>query len=339
MLEWSTFWTFIGAGCAYFYAAVRHGYNLSTRWFPIGLSLFCLLVAFEEISWGQRIFGYRPPEYFLEFNYQQEFNFHNIIDTQLRKLALIAVIFGYGVGLPLLNFIPVTRRLFDRIGILPPPAALMPAFLLAGIGQQSYPIKFTGEWIEMMLGTCLLFAAQAEARARIATGTNSSLSASAITGTLFIIFAAGVASTMATSHRRSADQGNVAIAQFELDALYRDFTSSDTRLRRCGFHRRIFTFTENTKQLHLYDGSFAQLTDQNLPEQRAAFFLDPWNYAYWIRDNCSADGRTRTTYLYSFGPNRRRDSTRWEIQGDDIAIVLDGAVDDFRPTSTPGSPD
>jgi len=200
---------------------------------------------------------------------------------------------------------------------------------LTGIGQQIYPLKFTGEWIEMMLGACFLFAALAEARARTGTGTSLSFTART-TGAALIILAAGVASAMATSHWRDANPANVTAAQFELEALYRDFTSGNVRERRCGFHRRLFTFTENTEQSALYNGTFAQLSQQGLPEQRAAFFLDPWNYAYWIRDNCAADGRMGTTYLYSFGPNRRRDSTRWEIRGDDVTVVVRGAVDDFR---------
>ena len=52
--------------------------------------------------------------------------------------------------------------------------------------------------------------------------------------------------------------------------------------------------------------------------------LDPWNYAYWIRDNCAADERERMTYIYSFGPNRRRDSTKWEVGGDDLVVFVRG---------------
>jgi len=36
------------------------------------------LVALEEISWGQRIFGLRTPELLLEVNRQKELNLHNI---------------------------------------------------------------------------------------------------------------------------------------------------------------------------------------------------------------------------------------------------------------------
>ncbi len=318
-LEWSTFWAFVGAAGFYLYAAAHPDLNRKMRWFPISLSLFCLFVALEEISWGQRIFGYRPPEYFLQFNYQQELNFHNVIETRLRKLGLIAVIFGYGVALPLLNLIPSVRLWFHRFGIVAPALELLPAFLLTGIGQHFYPIKFTGEWIEMMLAASLLFAALIEARSRP--------SAVAISATLCIILAAGVASAKVTNRRPGIDPANVDAARIELDALQSDFASNNRRAQRCGFHRRLFTYAENTGQSLLTAGTFARLTNRNLPEQRAAFFLDPWDSAYWIRDNCATDGRPHTIYLYSFGPNRRRDSAKWEIRGDDIAVLIRGNVD------------
>ncbi len=330
-LEWSTFWAFIGAACIYIQVAARSRFSLKISWFPLGLALFCLFVALEEISWGQRVFGYRPPEYFLQYNFQQELNLHNILDTQLRKLSVIMVIFGYGVGLPLLNLISPVRQWFDRIGILSPPIALLPAFLLTGVSQQIYPIKFTGEWIEMMLGACFLFAALAESHSRQVTqpGTSTSLTVH-ITVAVIIVLAVGIASSIATNYQRNADPANIVAAQFELKALYHDFTSGRTRSQSCGFHRRIFTLTQKNGKANLYKGEFAQLVEQGLPAQRAGFFLDPWNYAYWIRSNCAVDGRPETIFLYSFGPNQRRDSTRWEIRGDDIAVVVDGAVDDFR---------
>ena len=50
------------------------------------------------------------------------------------------------------------------------------------------------------------------------------------------------------------------------------------------------------------------------------YFLDPWNAPYWVRDHCGED--RRRAWLYSTGPNRRRDSTRTEILGDDLAVRL-----------------
>ena len=72
-LEWATFWAFLLAFLTATVAAwrqVRQSGRLP--WFLAGVGLFCFVVAMEEISWGQRILGYRPPVYFLEHNFQQE---------------------------------------------------------------------------------------------------------------------------------------------------------------------------------------------------------------------------------------------------------------------------
>lgn len=64
----------------------------------------------EEISWGQRIWGIQPGEYFLEHNYQGEMNLHNLeIDgVDLNKLIFSKLLFvallGYFIILPLLTW-------------------------------------------------------------------------------------------------------------------------------------------------------------------------------------------------------------------------------------------
>ena len=75
------------------------------------------------------------------------------------------------------------------------------------------------------------------------------------------------------------------------------------------------------EQRYLLNGAFPGLQEAGLPAERAAFLLDPWNYAYWVRDICR-DG-VRTSFIYSFGPNRRRDSSAVEIRGDDIGVYVD----------------
>ncbi len=39
-----------------------------------------LFILLEEISYGQRIFDFKCPDFFLKFNQQQEINFHNFFD-------------------------------------------------------------------------------------------------------------------------------------------------------------------------------------------------------------------------------------------------------------------
>lgn len=322
-LEWMSFWAFFVAGLVYLRKACGAGFSLRDDWFMLGLAAFCLFVAIEEISWGQRIFGYRPPEYFLESNFQQELNLHNVVDSSLRKLAVRLVVFGYGVVLPALMLLSAIARLAGRLGVVAPPPTLIPAFLATGIMQVTYPLKFTGEWVELMLGLCFLSSSLAISRA---DGRERDFkwkqSINAATTSLLVIVL-GLASSAATYFQRDRDPGNVTAARIELEALQSDFASGRVR-SRCGLHKRLYTFAEQYLQSRLFTGEFSQLAARGLPEQRAAYLLDPWNYAYWIRDNCATDDRDRMTYIYSFGPNRRRESTRWEVRGDDIAVFVRG---------------
>ena len=43
------------------------------------IAVFCFFSAGEEISWGQRIFHIKTPEYFEEHNTQDELNLHNLV--------------------------------------------------------------------------------------------------------------------------------------------------------------------------------------------------------------------------------------------------------------------
>lgn len=159
-LEWATFWTFLGAAVASTISAQRqHRGGQGLPWFLGGVALFCLFVALEEISWGQRVFGYRPPEYFLGNNFQLEFNLHNVVDSAFRKSALITVILGYGVALPLLQRLPVVGPLSMRLGVTAPPLSLMPVFIAAYVLYVWYPWSHSGEWVELLLGIGFLFSA------------------------------------------------------------------------------------------------------------------------------------------------------------------------------------
>ena len=53
-----------------------HRYRVFCYFSGIGF----LFVLMEEISFGQRIFGFKSPDLFLKLNQQQEINFHNFFD-------------------------------------------------------------------------------------------------------------------------------------------------------------------------------------------------------------------------------------------------------------------
>ncbi len=78
----------------------------------------------EEVSWGQRIFGWESSEFFQENNKQMETNFHNLVvgGTHLTKTifgsGLTAVILLYLIALPLLYpRVGLIRRLADRLAV------------------------------------------------------------------------------------------------------------------------------------------------------------------------------------------------------------------------------
>lgn len=58
-------------------------------------SICTLLMFLEEISWGQRIFGIESPPIMLEYNYQQELNFHNLLSKYgLHAFFIIVGFYG-----------------------------------------------------------------------------------------------------------------------------------------------------------------------------------------------------------------------------------------------------
>ena len=112
--EWATFFAFFGAGFAAVVALkpeLKIEENNIGRALTIGGALgfagFCFFVAGEEISWAQRLLAFKPPDIFLEKNFQQELNVHNLLKGEtllgfkLESKYLVAVIaICYGVLAP-----------------------------------------------------------------------------------------------------------------------------------------------------------------------------------------------------------------------------------------------
>ncbi len=327
-LEWATVWAFAVAAVIFAVAAVRQRRaSGALPWFLAGVSLFCVFVAGEEISWGQRVLGYRPPVYFLQENFQQELNIHNVVDTSLRKLALKGVILGYGVLLPLLALAAPVRRQLDRLAVVASPWQLAPAFLVTWVVYQQYPLKFTGEVIELMVGLGFLFASLVAAETFAGRPETGPRRLGRLALVVAIVAALGLAAAAYSRGQRGTGEEILAAVVTETAALKDDFLTMarDNRgkaVTRCGVHKRVYSFVEKYDTDYLYEGAFAALTGQGMPTERAEFFLDPWNSPYWIRDECSRRRGSRVIFVYSFGPNRKRESTEWELQGDDVGAVI-----------------
>jgi len=321
-LEWATFFAFAAAGAVF----LRHARATGglARLAGVGLGLFCLFVAGEEVSWGQRLFAFEPPELFLAENYQQELNLHNLLkDKSLGVLALdsrvlvalVALLYGVlGAALPWLP------RVGERLRPLCPTPALSPFFAGVAWLEWAYPMHLSGEAAECVLG--LVFVADASLRqgglqlsARLTAGI---LALGAVTSPLLALAWYGT------------DQARSDQAHAELQALAQDVDEGVTRrLEKKGrVHKRVFTAVRDG-YLDLSVGS-AFLEGQDTPandhaaaprRDRRGYFLDPWNNPYWILSQDGGDALS----LYSFGPNRRRDTETkplGEFEGDDIGVRI-----------------
>ena len=87
ILETMTAVFFLGAASLLFIRSFRKTPNDSLgreRFWSIVLyglpAVVCFVIGMEEISWGQRLFNWHTPEFISAVNYQNETNFHNLIN-------------------------------------------------------------------------------------------------------------------------------------------------------------------------------------------------------------------------------------------------------------------
>jgi hypothetical protein len=84
----------------------------------------------EEISWGQRILGFKTPESLYAINMQKEFNFHNIATWEINFLFKLFTL-AYGIILPLCVFhIGFCSSLARKLRIPVPPVSIGIFFLI-----------------------------------------------------------------------------------------------------------------------------------------------------------------------------------------------------------------
>jgi len=98
---------FLFAACACLMAA-RMLFQLQDKLLKalmLCIALGCFYIAGEEISWGQQIFGWVTPEFWLQVNDQSETNLHNTsawLDQKPRLLLFIGIIVA-GLLIPALR--------------------------------------------------------------------------------------------------------------------------------------------------------------------------------------------------------------------------------------------
>ncbi len=137
------------------------------------LFIFCLyafaLIFFfglaEEISWGQRIFNIKSPEFFLKYNTQGEFNFHNL---RFGNFKVNRYIFGTFLGilvgiyfliLPILyQKVEKIKELINKFALPMPQLYHIVAYLILAAlvnmidgGKKGEILEFGGCWIFLLM--------------------------------------------------------------------------------------------------------------------------------------------------------------------------------------------
>jgi hypothetical protein len=336
-LEWSTFWGFILASVLFGLAA-RHQFKAEKLipWFLAGVGAFCFIFAMEEISWGQRVLGFRPSAYFLDNNYQQELNYHNVVEKGNRKLLLKLIILSYGFFLPIICMEPLFSKWTRRLAFVPPPALFILPFVAIAFFYHEYPLEYSGEIAELMLALGFIYSAtdylQQAKNTVLSEPPSTKISRTfwrlSVPLILWVcVISIGVVGGYVSRTTRSVDPEMARMAQIETDALKADMiemykSANKKNVTVCGLHMRLNSYVSRYRVNHLRVSNYNGLTATGLPEERAQFFIDPWNSPYWLRHYCSEDKQVVSVFVYSFGPNRKRDSSRTDLDGDDIGSFI-----------------
>lgn len=109
---------FIFLICSFLSASIAMKCSIRSRKIIHALFAIGFFLCFgEEISWGQRIFGFETPERLSELNVQNEFNLHNLGGYLFDHLFMIGV-FTYGFLFPALTWMhQFWVKLMDKLGL------------------------------------------------------------------------------------------------------------------------------------------------------------------------------------------------------------------------------
>ena len=112
-IEWLTVVGLVLVSCVCFYRSVTLRSKRPSQFIALTLLLgfVFLFVAGEEISWGQRIFQFQSPDWFLAHNRQEETSIHNL---QLGQFKVKYWIFDVGIGVTMFLYVAVMMTLYGR---------------------------------------------------------------------------------------------------------------------------------------------------------------------------------------------------------------------------------
>ena len=123
-------------------AANRQSWALLPRLCLLGLAALFILAAGEEVSWGQRLFGFQTFEAVKTINRQEEFNLHNInlIDQFTQGPFFLFTLFWFvlTIAVPAVALFPPARRVLKKLVLILPLG-------LGFLGLTNYALSKTAE--------------------------------------------------------------------------------------------------------------------------------------------------------------------------------------------------
>lgn len=161
-IEWATAVALLTASGASVWTVWRstgaRGHLHAVTW--IGLALFCFFAAGEELSWGQHLFHFASPAYFIEHNTQHEMNLHNLVvaGVKVNKLVfsqlLIVCAALFLFVLPVLHRRSArVARVVDAVGVPVPRLIHVVAIVATFAGIALVPSRQRDELLEFGAST------------------------------------------------------------------------------------------------------------------------------------------------------------------------------------------
>ncbi|MGH8285255.1 MAG: hypothetical protein ACRETT_05760 [Steroidobacteraceae bacterium] len=113
------------------------GRRVALMYLLVAMGLF--LVAMEEISWGQVWFGFGTPADWASLNYQRETTLHNLFDRELLNRGTRFGSLGFAAAVIASWFVVARTRSRFLLAVLPHPALVPLAVLVAFAGVWLHP--------------------------------------------------------------------------------------------------------------------------------------------------------------------------------------------------------
>jgi len=124
------------------------------------LGVLFLVATGEELSWGQRVLGFKSPEFFAQHNAQRETNLHNLVagDVKINRL-----VFGTGLFVAVVVYCSLfplayrrwsaVRRLADALAVPVPRGRHVACYAVLALVATLIPSKFKWEVLELVSAT------------------------------------------------------------------------------------------------------------------------------------------------------------------------------------------